>query len=85
MRHSVAEEEYLDGHRPVGMVAPADVARALPAPQADDLPEALSTDGRRSAARVAARAHQTWTGSAPTKPPGRLTEERVSSRACRIQ
>ncbi|WP_435839559.1 transposase [Streptomyces caniferus] len=34
----------IDGHRLVGMVALADVARALPDPQVGDLLEALSTD-----------------------------------------
>ncbi len=33
-----------DGHRLVGMVAVADVARALPDPQVGDLLAALSTD-----------------------------------------
>jgi CBS domain-containing protein len=34
----------IDGHRLVGMVALADVARALPNPQVGDLLEVLSTD-----------------------------------------
>ncbi|MGW9407334.1 CBS domain-containing protein [Streptomyces diastaticus] len=34
----------IDGHRLVGMVSPADVARALPDPQVGDLLTALSSD-----------------------------------------
>ncbi|MFI0216503.1 CBS domain-containing protein [Streptomyces lydicus] len=43
-RHKVRRLPVIDGHRLVGMVALADVARALPAPQVGDLLEALSTD-----------------------------------------
>jgi hypothetical protein len=34
----------IDGHRLIGVVAQADVARALPDPQVGDLVEALSSD-----------------------------------------
>ncbi|MFJ6752078.1 CBS domain-containing protein [Streptomyces sp. NPDC091266] len=43
-RHRVRRLPVIDGHRLVGMVALADVARALPDPQVGDLLEALSTD-----------------------------------------
>ncbi|MFJ9469106.1 CBS domain-containing protein [Streptomyces caniferus] len=43
-RHKVRRLPVIDGHRLVGMVALADVARALPAPQVGDFLEALSTD-----------------------------------------
>ncbi|MEU9501403.1 CBS domain-containing protein [Streptomyces sp. NPDC048196] len=43
-RHKVRRLPVIDGHRLVGMVALADVARALPDPQVGDLLEALSTD-----------------------------------------
>ncbi|MFF8374316.1 CBS domain-containing protein [Streptomyces lydicus] len=42
--HKVRRLPVIDGHRLVGMVALADVARALPDPQVGDLLEALSTD-----------------------------------------
>ncbi|MEV0598018.1 CBS domain-containing protein [Streptomyces sp. NPDC050315] len=42
--HKVRRLPVIDGHDLVGMVALADVARALPDPQAGDLLEALSTD-----------------------------------------
>lgn len=42
--HKVRRLPVIDGHSLVGMVALADVARALPDPQAGDLLEALSTD-----------------------------------------
>ncbi|MFF4672152.1 CBS domain-containing protein [Streptomyces sp. NPDC001279] len=42
--HKVRRLPVIDGHRLVGMVAQADVARALPDPQVGDLLEALSTD-----------------------------------------
>lgn len=44
IQHKVRRLPVIDGHRLVGMVAVADVARALPAPQTGDLLEALSTD-----------------------------------------
>ncbi|MFD7919018.1 CBS domain-containing protein [Streptomyces sp. NPDC059740] len=40
--HQVRRLPVIDGHRLVGMVAQADVARALPDPQVGDLVEALS-------------------------------------------
>ena len=40
--HRVRRLPVIDGHRLVGMVAQADVARALPDPQVGDLLEALS-------------------------------------------
>lgn len=40
-RHKVRRLPVIDGHRLVGMVALADVARALPDPQVGDLLEAL--------------------------------------------
>lgn len=43
-RHKVRRLPVIDGHRLVGMVTLADVARALPDPQVGDLLEALSTD-----------------------------------------
>jgi CBS domain-containing protein len=43
-RHKVRRLPVIDGHRLVGMVALADVARALPNPQVGDLLEVLSTD-----------------------------------------
>ena len=42
--HKVRRLPVIDGHDLVGMIAQADVARALPDPQAGDLLEALSTD-----------------------------------------
>jgi CBS domain-containing protein len=42
--HKVRRLPVIDGHRLVGMVALADVARALPDPQAGDLLAALSSD-----------------------------------------
>ncbi|MFD7630518.1 CBS domain-containing protein [Streptomyces sp. NPDC059851] len=42
--HKVRRLPVIDGHRLVGIVAQADVARALPDPQVGDLLEALSTD-----------------------------------------
>ncbi|WP_031056046.1 CBS domain-containing protein [Streptomyces ochraceiscleroticus] len=42
--HKVRRLPVIDGHSLVGMVALADVARALPDPKAGDLLEALSTD-----------------------------------------
>jgi CBS domain-containing protein len=42
--HKVRRLPVIDGHDLVGMVAQADVARALPDPQVGDLVEALSTD-----------------------------------------
>ncbi|GAA2492860.1 CBS domain-containing protein [Streptomyces gobitricini] len=42
--HKVRRLPVIDDHRLVGMVAQADVARALPDPQVGDLLEALSTD-----------------------------------------
>jgi CBS domain-containing protein len=42
--HKVRRLPVIDGHRLVGVVAQADVARALPDPQVGDLVEALSTD-----------------------------------------
>ncbi|MGW9191590.1 CBS domain-containing protein [Streptomyces rubiginosohelvolus] len=42
--HKVRRLPVIDGHTLVGMVATADVARALPDPQVGDLIEALSTD-----------------------------------------
>ncbi|MGW8990992.1 CBS domain-containing protein [Streptomyces zhihengii] len=41
--HQVRRLPVIDGHDLVGMVAQADVARALPDPQVGDLLEALST------------------------------------------
>ncbi|WP_374984238.1 CBS domain-containing protein [Streptomyces fradiae] len=43
-RHKVRRLPVIDGHDLVGIVAQADVARALPEPQVGDLLEALSTD-----------------------------------------
>ncbi|MFJ8695690.1 CBS domain-containing protein [Streptomyces roseolilacinus] len=43
-RHKVRRLPVIDGHDLVGMVAQADVARALPEPKVGDLLEALSTD-----------------------------------------
>lgn len=43
-RHKVRRLPVIDGHRLVGMVALADVARALPDPEVGELLEALSTD-----------------------------------------
>jgi CBS domain-containing protein len=42
--HKVRRLPVIDGHRLVGVVALADVARNLPDPQAGDLLEALSAD-----------------------------------------
>ena len=42
--HKVRRLPVIDGHVLVGMVAQADVARALPSPQVGDLLEALSSD-----------------------------------------
>ncbi|MEU9036374.1 CBS domain-containing protein [Streptomyces sp. NPDC048352] len=42
--HRVRRLPVIDGHRLVGIVAQADVARALPDPQVGDLLQALSTD-----------------------------------------
>ncbi|MGA5421741.1 CBS domain-containing protein [Streptomyces lavendulocolor] len=42
--HKVRRLPVIDDHRLVGMIAQADVARALPDPQVGDLLEALSTD-----------------------------------------
>ncbi|MER5850467.1 CBS domain-containing protein [Streptomyces sp. NPDC002012] len=42
--HKVRRLPVIDGHTLVGMVAQADVARALPAPAVGDLLEALSKD-----------------------------------------
>ncbi|MCX2970066.1 CBS domain-containing protein [Streptomyces sp. TRM70308] len=42
--HKVRRLPVIDGRELVGMVAQADVARALPDPQVGDLVEALSTD-----------------------------------------
>lgn len=42
--HKVRRLPVIDGHRLVGMIAQADVARSLPDPQVGDLLEALSTD-----------------------------------------
>ncbi|KOT49838.1 MULTISPECIES: CBS domain-containing protein [Streptomyces] len=43
-QHKVRRLPVIDGHRLVGMVALADVARSLPDAKAGDLLEALSTD-----------------------------------------
>jgi CBS domain-containing protein len=43
-QYKVRRLPVIDGHRLVGMVALADVARHLPDPQVGDLLEALSTD-----------------------------------------
>lgn len=43
-KHKVRRLPVIDGHELVGMVALADVARALPDPQVGQLLEALSTD-----------------------------------------
>ncbi|MFV2121980.1 CBS domain-containing protein [Streptomyces sp. Act-28] len=43
-RHKVRRLPVIDGHDLVGIVAQADVARALPEPKVGDLLEALSTD-----------------------------------------
>ncbi|MEV8312442.1 CBS domain-containing protein [Streptomyces flavidovirens] len=42
--HKVRRLPVIDGHDLIGMVAQADVAKALPDPQVGDLVEALSTD-----------------------------------------
>jgi CBS domain-containing protein len=42
--HKVRRLPVIDGHRLVGVVAQADVARALPDPQVGDLLQALSSD-----------------------------------------
>lgn len=42
--HKVRRLPVIDGHRLIGVVAQADVARALSDPQVGDLLEALSTD-----------------------------------------
>ncbi|MFI8278020.1 CBS domain-containing protein [Streptomyces sp. NPDC085929] len=42
--HKVRRLPVIDGHRLVGIVAQANVARALPDPQVGDLLQALSTD-----------------------------------------
>jgi CBS domain-containing protein len=42
--YKVRRLPVIDGHRLVGMVAQADVARALPDPQVGELLDALSTD-----------------------------------------
>ncbi|MEU7062392.1 CBS domain-containing protein [Streptomyces sp. NPDC053429] len=42
--HKVRRLPVIDGHRLVGMVAQADVARALPDPSVGDLLQALSSD-----------------------------------------
>jgi len=42
--HKVRRLPVIDGHRLVGVVSQADVARALPNPQVGDLVEALSVD-----------------------------------------
>jgi CBS domain-containing protein len=42
--HKVRRLPVIDGHRLVGVVAQADVARVLPDPQAGDLLQALSSD-----------------------------------------
>ncbi len=42
--HRVRRLPVIDGHRLVGIVAQADVARALPDPQVGDLLQALSVD-----------------------------------------
>lgn len=42
--HKVRRLPVIDGHILIGMVGQADVARALPDPQAGQLLEALSTD-----------------------------------------
>lgn len=44
VEHKVRRLPVIDGHKLVGMVAQADVARALPAPKTGDLLQALSTD-----------------------------------------
>jgi CBS domain-containing protein len=41
-QHKVRRLPVIDGHKLIGMVAQADVARALPDPQVGDLVEALS-------------------------------------------
>jgi CBS domain-containing protein len=43
-QHKVRRLPVIDGHTLVGIVAQADVARALPEPKVGDLLEALSTD-----------------------------------------
>ncbi|MET9803069.1 CBS domain-containing protein [Streptomyces sp. NPDC006368] len=43
-QHKVRRLPVIDGHTLVGMVAQADVARAVPDPKVGDLLEALSTD-----------------------------------------
>jgi CBS domain-containing protein len=42
--HKVRRLPVIDGHRLIGVVAQADVARALPDPQVGELVEALSSD-----------------------------------------
>jgi CBS domain-containing protein len=42
--HKVRRLPVIDGHTLIGMVAQADVARALPDPKVGDLVQALSTD-----------------------------------------
>jgi CBS domain-containing protein len=42
-RHKVRRLPVIDGHTLVGIVAQADVARALPEPEVGDLLEAIST------------------------------------------
>ncbi|BDM69145.1 hypothetical protein HEK616_26320 [Streptomyces nigrescens] len=42
-RHKVRRLPAIDGHRLVGVVALADVARALPDPQVGELLDALSS------------------------------------------
>ncbi|HET6855771.1 MAG TPA: CBS domain-containing protein [Streptomyces sp.] len=42
--HKVRRLPVIDNHRLVGMIAQADVAKALPEPRVGDLLEALSTD-----------------------------------------
>ncbi|GGY89879.1 hypothetical protein GCM10010343_13970 [Streptomyces avidinii] len=43
-QHQVRRLPVIDGHLLVGIVAQADVARALPDPQVGDLLQALSAD-----------------------------------------
>ncbi|OEJ29846.1 histidine kinase [Streptomyces agglomeratus] len=43
-RHKVRRLPVIDDHKLVGMIAQADVARALPEPQVGELLEALSTE-----------------------------------------